>query len=292
MKVENLGYSERIKEIRHHFKMNQAEFASFANVLRSAVSEFETGKREPTREFIETLSNLGISIDWFMSGDGSMLRPEKWRFGENNILEKARKMASTETPLVEDLRDLIEKTMEPKLEKLESRMESRLQALEGRLEKPGPAGEGFTAEAGPGYGDEEEEEESEDLLYVHDMAAGPPTPMSEDRSMYVRVPRRYLKSGERYYTASIRGTSMTAAKIFDGDIALIRRTGTPRDGAIQAVRYGDAVTLKRLRETGGEGWELHYMDGSGRVIACDSDGYETLGEFITILPKGAAPRER
>jgi hypothetical protein len=58
------------------------------------------------------------------------------------------------------------------------------------------------------------------------------------------------------------------------------------------VRYGDAVTLKRLRETEGEGWELHYMDGSGQVITCDSDGYETLGEFMTILPKSAAPRER
>jgi phage repressor protein C with HTH and peptisase S24 domain len=95
--MENLSYSERLKDVRHFFKMNQAEFASFTNVLRSAVSEFESGKREPTREFIETLSDKGISIDWFVSGVGSMLKPEKRLNDEKILQEKARNTASIDT---------------------------------------------------------------------------------------------------------------------------------------------------------------------------------------------------
>jgi len=75
--VKKISYPERIKEIRHHFKMNQAEFANHTNILRSALSEFESGHREPTREFIQILSELGISIDWLLTGNGPMIKPSK-----------------------------------------------------------------------------------------------------------------------------------------------------------------------------------------------------------------------
>ncbi|MDR0472898.1 MAG: hypothetical protein LBH43_04420 [Treponema sp.] len=39
---------------------------------------------------------------------------------------------------------------------------------------------------------------------------------------------------------------MTGADILDGDLVLICYTDMPRDGALQAVRYRDQVTLKRL----------------------------------------------
>ena len=90
-----MSYSERIKEIRHHFKMNQTEFANYTNILRSAISEFESGNREPTREFIKTLSDIGISADWFLSGTGPMLKPTNWPNDEKNLHEKANKLASS-----------------------------------------------------------------------------------------------------------------------------------------------------------------------------------------------------
>ena len=179
-----------------------------------------------------------------------------------------------------------------------SEIESRLSALESLFEREKPAagaakgGEGplHTRDPAPAYG-EEDDEEYEDALYVHDMAAGPPVWMDEDRSETVAVPSRLLKKGERYYVARIRGGSMTGAGVLDGDLVLIRYADVPRDGAIQAVRYQDKVTLKRLRETEG-GWELRYTDGSGKAIVCDSDEYQTLGEFVTVLPKSAVPGER
>ena len=93
--MENTGYPERIKEIRHHFKMNKTEFANFTKILRSAVSEFESGNREPTREFIKTLTDIGISADWFLSGTGSMLKPSCGLNDEKILHEKALKTALT-----------------------------------------------------------------------------------------------------------------------------------------------------------------------------------------------------
>jgi SOS-response transcriptional repressor LexA len=72
---------------------------------------------------------------------------------------------------------------------------------------------------------------------------------------------------------------MTKTGILDGDMVLIRYTDVPRDGAIQVVRYQEKVTIKRLREIEGKGWELRYTDGSGKVIECDSEEYETLGNL-------------
>jgi len=88
-----MGYSDRIKEIRHHFKMNQTEFATFTNSVRSAISEFESGNREPTREFIKILSDKGISADWFLSGTGQMLKQTNCLNDEKIFHEKDNKLS-------------------------------------------------------------------------------------------------------------------------------------------------------------------------------------------------------
>jgi hypothetical protein len=67
-------------------------------------------------------------------------------------------------------------------------------------------------------------------------------------------------------------------------LVLIRHAGAPADGAIQVVRYRGKSTLKRLREVEGKGWEMHYEDGSGKVLLPDSGDYEVQGEFVAVLP--------
>ena len=92
--MEKTAFSERIKEVRAHFGMNKTDFAALAKTQRSALSEFESGNREPSKEFIKTLSDLGISIDWFLTGTGPMRKPETWPNGEKKFHEKATNMAS------------------------------------------------------------------------------------------------------------------------------------------------------------------------------------------------------
>ena len=63
-------YSAKIKEIRRIMQLNQTEFAEKLGVSRSIVSEFENNTREPSKEFMIALSKLGISLDWFLTGQG------------------------------------------------------------------------------------------------------------------------------------------------------------------------------------------------------------------------------
>jgi SOS-response transcriptional repressor LexA len=79
---------------------------------------------------------------------------------------------------------------------------------------------------------------------------------------------------------------MAAAGIPNGCTILIRRSDTPRDGAIQVVAYQGKSTLKRLREREGLGWELQYEDGTNRTIAADSGEYLIQGDFVAVLPPG------
>ena len=119
-----------------------------------------------------------------------------------------------------------------------SDLETRLSALESIIKKDKPEikltannkGSLYVVESEPEYG---EEEEYEDTPYVHNIAAGPPTPMDSDRSETIKVPSHLLKKGEQYYAAKIKGDSMTVAGILDGDMVLIRFADVPRDGAIQ-----------------------------------------------------------
>lgn len=66
-----MSFSNKIKEIRRMLKLNQTELADKLGVSRSIVSEFENDSREPSKEFIIALSKIGISVDWFLTGEGS-----------------------------------------------------------------------------------------------------------------------------------------------------------------------------------------------------------------------------
>jgi SOS-response transcriptional repressor LexA len=170
-----------------------------------------------------------------------------------------------------------------------SDIESRLTALESILKKEKPVLRAvaddsplYIADPTPEYSVEKKEK----IPYVWDIAAGPPITQSDDSGETVSVPSRLIKKGEKYYAASIRGGSMAEAGIRDGDMVLIRCVDVPEDGEIQVVRYKDKSTLKRLHKTD-KGWELHYEDGSGKVIKGDSADYEVQGEFIAVLPMTA-----
>lgn len=63
--------NERIKQIRELLELNQSDFATKTGISRSAISEFENGTREPSKSFLLALTDLGISLDWFLTGKGS-----------------------------------------------------------------------------------------------------------------------------------------------------------------------------------------------------------------------------
>ena len=83
------------------------------------------------------------------------------------------------------------------------------------------------------------------------IAAGVPIEALEGQAM-LPVPAALLGPGE-HYALEVSGDSMIEAGILDGDVALIRKTETARDGEIVvALVRGEEATLKYLhRERGG-----------------------------------------
>jgi SOS-response transcriptional repressor LexA len=272
-----MDIGERLKKARQFLGLDQVEIAEVLDVKSSFLSNIERGAKKPPQKLIELFSSrYKINANWILTGEGDM------------VIEKTETIETT--PLVKEMKNLISEVTSPKF----TEIESRLAALETLLKQgnPAPGGEGplHTSDPAPEYGGEEEE--YEEIPYVWDIAAGPPIAQSDDRGETVAVPARLLRKGWRYYAATIRGGSMAEAGIRDGDMVLVRCTDAPRDGAIQVVRYKDKSTLKLLKEAEGGAWELHYRDGSGRVISCDSGEYETQGEFEAVLPESTAIRSR
>lgn len=81
------------------------------------------------------------------------------------------------------------------------------------------------------------------------IAAGVPIEAIEGQSM-LPVPAALLGSGD-HYALEVSGDSMIEAGILDGDLALVKRTDTARDGEIVvALIRGEEATLKYLRREG------------------------------------------
>jgi SOS-response transcriptional repressor LexA len=71
----DFDFSGRIKAILKDLGLNQTAFASKMNLSQGVISEFASGARLPSKEFIFGLSKMGISLDWFLTGIGDMHLP-------------------------------------------------------------------------------------------------------------------------------------------------------------------------------------------------------------------------
>lgn len=82
------------------------------------------------------------------------------------------------------------------------------------------------------------------------IAAGTPIEAIRDEGTLVDVPPAMLGRGE-HYALEVDGDSMINAGINDGDIVIIRREETARNGDIVVALVDDCeVTLKRFRRSG------------------------------------------
>ena len=65
----------RIKELREQKKLSKKDFAAKIGVDNSQYGKFESGKLTPTiQHLMEISSNFDASIDWLLSGKGTMLK--------------------------------------------------------------------------------------------------------------------------------------------------------------------------------------------------------------------------
>lgn len=89
-----------------------------------------------------------------------------------------------------------------------------------------------------------------EIPFVGKIAAGNPILALEDSYNMISVPHNMIGRGD-YFALEIEGESMTGAGILDGDLVVIRKTDTARNGQIVvALVDGEEATLKTLRKSG------------------------------------------
>jgi len=63
----------RLKKIRKFLGLSQKDFANMLNIGLRTYQTYESGDRDPLYSVITKLSEIGIDINWLISGEGSML---------------------------------------------------------------------------------------------------------------------------------------------------------------------------------------------------------------------------
>ena len=80
------------------------------------------------------------------------------------------------------------------------------------------------------------------------IAAGDPIEAIENPDELISVPSNFISPNNHYFGLKVSGLSMIDKGIFDGDIAVIRKTNTVLNGKIAAVLTNDnEITLKTIK---------------------------------------------
>ncbi len=66
----------RIKELRKHLKLNQADFALSIGIKQGSLSDIETGKTAVTQRMMTTICAVyNVNREWLETGKGEMILP-------------------------------------------------------------------------------------------------------------------------------------------------------------------------------------------------------------------------
>ena len=80
------------------------------------------------------------------------------------------------------------------------------------------------------------------------IAAGNPIEAIDNPNEFVSVPKNLISTKNQYFGLKIKGLSMIEKGIFDGDIAIIKKTNNVENGKIAAViTNNNEVTLKSIK---------------------------------------------
>ncbi len=90
-------------------------------------------------------------------------------------------------------------------------------------------------------------ESSFDIPLLGSIAAGNPIEAIENPDEYISVPSNFMSPNNQYFGLKVKGLSMIDKGIFDGDVAVIKKTSSVLNGKIAAVLTNDnEITLKTI----------------------------------------------
>ena len=71
-------YRENLKKLRKELNLSAQKLADKIGSTQVSISNYETGKRKPSYEFMESLHNVyNVNLNWFVSGQGEMFNKQQ-----------------------------------------------------------------------------------------------------------------------------------------------------------------------------------------------------------------------
>ena len=90
-------------------------------------------------------------------------------------------------------------------------------------------------------------ESSYEIPLLGAIAAGNPIEAIENPDEYISVPSNFMSPNNQYFGLKVKGLYMIDKGIFDGDVAVIKKTSSVLNGKIAAVLTNDnEITLKTI----------------------------------------------
>ena len=90
-------------------------------------------------------------------------------------------------------------------------------------------------------------ESSYEIPLLGTIAAGNPIEAIDNPDEYISVPSNFMSPNNQYFGLKVKGLSMIDKGIFDGDVAVIKKTSSVLNGKIAAVLTNDnEITLKTI----------------------------------------------
>lgn len=81
---------DRLRSVRVHRKLSQADLARLANVTQGAISHLENGRSESSRELTLIANALGIDANWLLHGDtnqGFIIHGNNYNHGSQAVTQ-------------------------------------------------------------------------------------------------------------------------------------------------------------------------------------------------------------
>jgi repressor LexA len=110
------------------------------------------------------------------------------------------------------------------------------------------------------------------------VAAGSPIEAISDPESFA-VPPSFLRGGD-HFALRVRGDSMIEDGIHDGDVVLVQRRSSARDGEMVVALVAGEVTLKRLFRLGPGAVRLQPANASLRPLVLPEDEVQVQGIVV------------
>tara|TARA_B110000438_G_C15794868_1_gene642424 strand:+ start:1227 stop:1847 length:621 start_codon:yes stop_codon:yes gene_type:complete len=92
---------------------------------------------------------------------------------------------------------------------------------------------------------------SYEIPLLGSIAAGDAIEAIENPNEYINVPSNFISPNNQYFGLKVNGLSMIEEGIFDGDIAIIKKTNSVLNGKIAAIlTINNEITLKIIKING------------------------------------------